>query len=95
MISFASSRNGSVQFINCQFMNNTLYYILDKTLWWATTELSLIKLNQIVKIELMNCNFYANSIYSAQVLQTHGNNTNPVTAKVVIKNSNFTYIYIL
>ena len=70
MFSFASSRNGSVEFINCQFINNILYYILDKTLRWATTEPSLIKLNQIVKIELINCNLYANSIYSAQVLQT-------------------------
>ena len=82
---FASSKNGSVQFINCQFIDNKLTY---KSLWISP---SLIKLNQIVKIELFGCNFYASSSYPAQVLQTHGNNTDPATTQVVIKTTNFTY----
>jgi len=61
--------------------------------WWAIPEQkpSLVKLNQIAKIELIGCNFYASSKIPAQVLQTHGNNTNPETTQVVIKNTNFTY----
>ena len=82
---FASSRNGSVQFINCQFINNKHKY----TNPWILP--SLIKLNKIVKIELVGCKFYASSVYPAQVLQTHGNNTNQATTQVVIKNTNFTY----
>jgi len=89
LFSFASSTNGSVQFINCQFINNIFE-------WWTypkpISKPSLIKLNQIVKIELMGCDFYAaRSIFPAQVLQTHGNNTNPATTQVIIKYTNFTY----
>jgi len=42
-------------------------------------------------MKLIGCNFYASSAYPAQVLQTHGKNTNPVTTQVVIKNTNFTH----
>jgi len=81
LFSFACSRNATVQFINCQFINNKHKY----TNPWILP--SLIKVNEIVKIELVGCNFYARSVYPAQVLQTHGNNTNPATTQVVIKNS--------
>jgi len=85
LLLFASSRNGNVQFINCQFINN-------KPNIYPRLSLSLIRLNEIVKIELVGCNFYASSVYPARVLQTHGKNTDPATTQVVIKNTNFTYV---
>ena len=50
---------------------------------------SLIKLYLSVRVEIINCYFNAYSDNDIQVMQAHGNSTNPTT--VVIKNTTFSY----
>ena len=96
---FASSNNGSVKFINCQFINN---YNRATTIYGTTNRIvqvgphhkqpALIKLNLSAILELKNCHLHANSEREVQILQTNGDSRNPEI--VVIKNTTFSYYYI-
>ena len=74
---FTSTSNGSVQFTNCLFINNSIITIIN------TIDAVLIELHGFIKLEFNNCNFHQNTI-----LQTQGTKVNPIN--VVIKNSNYT-----
>ena len=75
LFSFSSSRNGSVQFINCQFTNNENdYYHLQTPQHSEKVNPSLIKLYSHVKLELNHCNFVSKNSQTAGILQTYNNN---------------------
>ena len=94
LFSFSSGNKGSIQFINCTFINNcNIYNFLYSALHPSKISLhhyvkhTLLKVYLIVRIKFKNCYFHADSKYDALVLQTYGSSTNP--AMVVIKNTTF------
>ena len=88
---FASSSNGSVQFTNCHFINNSDKYAnffgLPPPWTWNNSSISLIKLYSCVRIELINCTFLAESSQMAGILQTIDIDRAMYT--VFIKNTSF------
>ena len=94
---FNSTKNGSVKFINCQFVNNNNPYSLMYTKTNNMMQLeshrlvkpSLIKLYLNIRVEIINCYFNAYSDNDIQAMQAHGSSANPTT--VVIKNTTFSY----
>ena len=96
---FASSNNGIVKFINCQFINN---YNRATVTYSSTSRIvqfgphhkrpALIKLYLSAGLELKNCYFHANSEREIQILQTNGN-SRIYSENVVIKNTTFLYYY--
>ena len=87
---FASSSNGSVQFIDCEFFNNkddfNLYL---RSPWpWIKLNPSLMKLYSHVKMEIINCKFASQT---TEILQVYSNITTACTtsAHVLIKNTSF------
>ena len=91
LFSLSCSSNGSVQFINCQFINNNNdYYYLQTPRHWEKVYPSLIKLYLHIKIELNNCTFVSKNPQTAGILQTYNNNaTYTANIHVVIRNTNF------
>ena len=97
LLTFNSSKNGSVKFIHCQFMNNYNFYSIFYTTMSSNLQTglhqyvkpSLIKLYLKVILEFNSCYFHTNNEQELQVLQVHGSSTNPAT--VVIKNTTFSY----
>ena len=99
LFSFASSSNGIVKFINCQFINN---YNKATVTYSSTSRIvqfgphhkqpALIKLYLSAGLELKNCYFHANSEREIQILQTNGN-SRINSENVVIKNTTFSYYY--
>ena len=93
---FASSSNGSVKFIDCQFVNNSNLY---STIFISLHNLqlgprhyekpALIKIKLRIKLEFKNCFFQSDSEHDGQMLQTDGSSTNPST--IIINNSTFSY----
>ena len=93
---FASSSNGSVKFIDCQFVNNSN---LHSTVFIALHNLqlgprhyakpALVKIQLRTNLEFKNCYFQSDSEYDGQVFQTDGSSTNPST--IIINNSTFSY----
>ena len=75
MFFFSSASNGSVEFINCQFINNN-----------TNGAFVYIELDRFINVEFNNCDFHAikhNTILAADVEE--GNQIN-----VVIRNTNYT-----
>ena len=92
LFSFASSSDGSVKFVNCQFKNNEddiRVYLISS---WLTMKVNptLIKVHSHVKMELNNCNFHIYGIQTVIILETYNRNATTVTTQVVIKNTSFT-----
>ena len=79
MFFFASANNGSVEFVNCQFINNSINALLEK-------DSVLIRLRDFINIEVNNCNFHCNS--EKMILHTYGKKVNLIN--VVIRNANYT-----
>ena len=100
LLIFVSSNNGSVEFLKCRFADNFNFYTIIYSAMYNYMQVgpdrcvkpALIKLYLSVRLKFDNCNFNAESVHEAQVLQTHGSSsTYPAT--VVIKNTTFSYIY--
>ena len=97
LLTFNSSKNGSVMFINCQFVNNfnmynRIYTVMSsnfQTGLHSYVTSSLIKLYLNVRLELNNCYFHSDNQGEVQVLQVRSSSTNP--ANVLIKNATFSY----
>ena len=81
---FASTRKGSVQFIECQFIDNTV--ILEYVIPMEEIVQALIILHKSITVEFNTCNFH--SITNEQILQAHGENVNSIN--VFFKNTNYT-----
>ena len=94
LLSFASTSNGSLQFINCQFVKiNTKYNTASVfTQYWpwgftaSITDDPLILLHNNINVDFSNCDFHGNNI--DQILQTNGKLVNPII--VVVRNANYT-----
>ena len=96
---FASSNNGIVKLINCQFTNN---YNKATFTYSATSRIvqfgphhkqpALIKMYFSARLQLKNCHFHANSEREIQVLQINGD-SRINSENVVIKNTTFSYYY--
>ena len=79
MFFFASTSNGSVEFINCQFINNGINVLL-KVVG------VLIVLDRFINVEFNNCDFHA--FKENTILQAYGEEGNQIN--VVIRNTNYT-----
>ena len=91
--SFASTNNGSLQFINCHFVKrNNRYYTataMEQYLYhdyFTIRDSPLILLSDNITAEFNNCDFHGNNI--DQILQTYGKTVNPIN--VVVRNTNYT-----
>ena len=96
LFSLSSESKGSMQFINCIFINNyNIFNVLYHGLHNSKMGLhhyvkhALLKVYLLVRIEFKNCYFHADIKNDGMVLQTYGTSTNP--AMVVIKNTTFSY----
>ena len=87
---FSSTCNGSVEFHNCQFINNT--HLSNSPIFIGGVnginfiQDILIKLNERINAEFNNCTFHGNN--DDEILLADGQNMNP--ANVVIRNTNYT-----
>ena len=80
MFLFASTSNGSVEFVNCQF----IYYTINPL---PKKDSALIRLCGFISVKVNNCNFYA---YGAEmILHAYGEKVNQIY--VVIRNTNYEY----
>ena len=79
MFLFASTSNGSVEFVNCQFINN--YNVL------IVRDSVLIRLRDFINIKVNNCDFHANN--EETILHAYGEKVNQIN--VVIRNTNYIY----
>ena len=79
MFFFASTSNGSVELVNCQFINNGINLL-------QTGRGVLVRLRDFINIKVTNCNFHSNS--EETILQTYGEEVNQTN--VIIRNTNFT-----
>ena len=87
ILSFGSTSNGSVQFINCQFITtDRLKGIVVYSSYWMHPLAAPVQLYESISVEFNNCNFYGNNI--DQILETHGAILSPTN--LVIKNTNYT-----
>ena len=88
ILSFASTNNGSVEFINCHFLKNTVgaFAIDSITLAFVVRRPVLIGLYKSVNVEFNNCDFHGNNV--DQILEAHGKIISPIN--LVIRNTNFT-----
>ena len=66
MFLFASTSNGSVEFVNCQFINN--YNVL------IGRDSVLIGLHDFINVKVNNCDFYANN--EETILRAYGEKVN-------------------
>ena len=97
LLSFSSTSKGSVQFVNCTFINNynvlnMIYNTMHNTMQIGLryhVKNAIIKVYSSVRTEFEYCYFHADSETDSQVLQTYGSSTYPLT--VVIKNTTFSY----
>ena len=86
LFSFASSNYGSIQFINCKFIDNADDYYL-----WLQNRLvnsSLITIYSHVKMKIMNCIFSTAYLLNAGILQANYS-VYTANAHVTIKNTSF------
>ena len=87
---FASTCNGSVEFNNCQFINNT--HLSNSQIFIGGVnginfiQDILIKLNERINAEFNNCTFHGNN--DDEIVQAYGQDMNP--ANLVIRNTNYT-----
>ena len=79
MFLFASTSNGSVEFVNCQFIN--YYNIL------IGGDSALIRLCDFINIKVNNCDFHANN--EETILHAYGEKINQIN--VIIRNTNYVY----
>ena len=88
LLLFASTSNGSVQFINCQFI--TSRGIFKYSLYFVHQLAAPIQLHESINVEFNNCYFQGNNV--DQILQTHGTISSPIN--LVIRNTNYTSRYL-
>ena len=88
MLSFASTSDGSVKFINCHFINTD--GALDSNHSMASTFMprrpALIGIYESINVKFTNCDFHGNNV--DQILETHGKSISPIN--LVIRNTNYT-----
>ena len=82
LLLFASTNNGSVQFINCQFICNTI----KSPIFVSNSRTALIKLFKTISIEFSNCEFYSEN--DGIVIEAFGEQIIPMS--VVVKTTNYT-----
>ena len=80
MFLFASTSNGSVEFVNCQFIHHGINAVPEK-------DSALIRLRDFINVEVNNCDFYATS--EEMILHAYGEKVNQVN--LVIRNTNYVY----
>ena len=88
---FNSKSNGTMQFTDCQFINNNVIYFMTKPYIVNVNiprpvQAVLIEINGSVNIEFNSCNFNNNN--ENQILLTHGREANPNS--VVVRNTGIT-----
>ena len=93
LFSFASSSNGSVTFINCQFEKDRAISLGSQLGHRNEIQrLLFIMVHSHINLEINNCNFYVQRIGPATILYSHNIYSGRPT-HVFIKNTNFTYYY--
>ena len=89
LLSFASTSNGSVQFINCQFITSGGIFLYNRCPYFVHQLAAPIQLLESVNVEFNNCYFQGNNV--DRILQTHGTISSPIN--LVIRNTNYTSRY--
>ena len=79
VILLSSKNNGSVQFTNCQFINNA---VLED----PGAKYTLMRIHESIIVEYNDCDFYGNN--ENQILETYGHKLNSIN--LVIRNTVFT-----